>query len=249
MAPMVGGKARSRQKRLDTACAPAIAGRPRPFLRREGRQGIVAPLAGNRIGADQHPATNHDAAAAPGPEDDPEYDSAARRLDIAPERPPVQPHRIGVLNQSGLDNDRPRDGDAHRSGRPDLALDSPDKGADRGDRAGIIADRGRNTLAPMHAAVVVERRRLDFGAAEVDADPKHRHAWNWSFRMGRLHRLWEHRASAAFSRQKLPIVKPLALEGGTEIRGAASRRLSNSPEAAALPRSRHHRGQRSWRSS
>jgi hypothetical protein len=27
---------------------------------------------------------------------------------------------------------------------------------------------------------VVERRRLDLGAAEVDADPKHRHAWTSS---------------------------------------------------------------------
>jgi hypothetical protein len=32
----------------------------------------------------------------------------------------------------------------------------------------------------MHRAAVVERRRLDLGAAEVDADPKHRHAWTWS---------------------------------------------------------------------
>ena len=77
----------------------------------------MAPLAGNRIGADEDPAAGNDAAAAPGPEDDPEHNAAARgravrrlgqgktvgvvreahrpaerRLDIPPERPPVQPY-------------------------------------------------------------------------------------------------------------------------------------------------------------
>jgi two-component system cell cycle response regulator DivK len=42
-------------------------------------------------------------------------------------------------------------------------------------------------------------------------------------------------ASAAFSRQKLPIVKPLTLEGGTEIREAAYRGLSNQPGGRGSP--------------
>src|SRR5438270_13021293 len=52
-------------------------------------------------------------------------------------------------------------------------------------------------------------------------------------------------ASAAFSRQKLPIVKPLALEGGTEIRGRpravfrTARRLRLSPAAGTIEGSDH----------
>src|SRR5204862_8179443 len=137
------------------------------------------------------------------------YRPAERRLDMAPERPPVQPHRVGVLDEPGLDNDRPRDGDAHRSGRPDLALDSPDKGADRGDPAGIIADRGRNPLAPMHAAVVVERRRLDFGAAEVDTNPKHRHCLDLVLSgWGRLCRFWERRHPPRFPGKSYQLLNP-----------------------------------------
>ena len=54
-------------------------------------------------------------------------------------------------------------------------LDSGNEGGDCGDRADIVARRGRDALAQMQHAATVERRSLDFGAAEVDADAQRRH--------------------------------------------------------------------------
>ena len=55
---------------LHNAAPAAIAGGPRQFVGPRRRQRIVAPFAGDRIGADQDPAINSDAAADPGAQDD-----------------------------------------------------------------------------------------------------------------------------------------------------------------------------------
>ena len=134
----------------------------------------MSPFAGNRIDADEQPAADHDAAAHSGTEDDAEDGAAAggravdrlgqrkaigvvgeahraaeRGLDIAAERPAVEPGRIGVLHQSGSGDDRAGNADADRSGRADLALQRGDQPGNRRDRAVIIADRrGDSTARP-----------------------------------------------------------------------------------------------------
>jgi hypothetical protein len=59
----------------------------------------------------------------------------------------------------------------------------------------------------VHGAAVVERRGLDFGAAEVDPDAKRRHPCR-DYRKGCAEGP-KKRGRPAFFRRKLPIVKPL----------------------------------------
>ena len=56
----------------------AIAGRARALVVPRPGQGRVAPFAGDRVGAGQQPAVDHDAAADAGAEDDAEDDPRAR---------------------------------------------------------------------------------------------------------------------------------------------------------------------------
>src|SRR3546814_6962841 len=63
---------------LDAAPLAAVAGRPRQFLRRRPGQGIVAPLAGDGVAADERPAGHHNAAADSGSQDDAEHHGEAR---------------------------------------------------------------------------------------------------------------------------------------------------------------------------
>ncbi len=195
MAALIGDEPRPRQERLDAAGTAAIAGRSRQFVRSRCRHRIVPPFAGNRVGADQQPPADHDAAADPGAENDPEHGAAAGRrsvdrfrqgkaigvvgkadraaergFEIAAERPAVEPGRIGVLHQPGLDDNGPRYAHPDRSARADLALDRRDEADKCGNATVVIADRRGDSPSRPDPALRVDGCRLDLGAAEIDSD-------------------------------------------------------------------------------
>jgi len=59
---------------LDAAVAAAVAGRAGSLAVARVRERVVAPLAGDGVGASEHAPAHHDAAADPGAEDDAEDD-------------------------------------------------------------------------------------------------------------------------------------------------------------------------------
>src|SRR3546814_15104724 len=75
---IVARQAGAGEKGLDAALLAAVAGRAAQLLRRRPGQGIVAPLAGDGIAADERPAGHHDAAADSGSQDDAEHHGEAR---------------------------------------------------------------------------------------------------------------------------------------------------------------------------
>jgi hypothetical protein len=157
----------------------------------------VTPFTGDRIGADDDPAIDDDTATNPGAEDHPEDACASRcgavarlgqrkaigvigeahrtperRFEVAAERAADQPGRVGVLDEAGARDERPRNTDPDRRAAAELRFDAVHQGRHRRDRAGIVARRGRDPPARMEAAISVDGRGFDLGAAEIDADAK-----------------------------------------------------------------------------
>ncbi len=73
MAQVIGRHAGAGQPGLDAAGAPAVARRQGQVVGRGQGQRVVAPFAGDGVGAHQQRAIDHDAAAHPGAEDGREH--------------------------------------------------------------------------------------------------------------------------------------------------------------------------------
>ena len=187
---------RPAQPGLDAAAAAAIALRAGPLVVARQRQGVVAPFAADRLGADQRLALDHDAAAHAGAQDDAEHDrpAAARAvgrlgdgkavgvvrqphlvalqqaLEVAIERMAVQLRGVGVLDQAGGGRDRAGMADADAAARAHLGLELAHHGGHAVDGRFVAALRRRHAHAGAFLAAVVEDDALDFRAPEIDAD-------------------------------------------------------------------------------
>jgi len=103
--------------------------------------------------------------------------AAERGLDIAAERPAIEPGRIGILDQPGFGDDRPGNADPYRGrtgqGRDaDLILERGDEAGNPPDGAVVVAGGRGDSPAGMDSAARVDGRRFDLGAAEIDPDTK-----------------------------------------------------------------------------
>jgi hypothetical protein len=158
----------------------------------------MAPFAGEGVAALDQRAIDDQAAADPGAQDGGEDDARAGRgavrrfgqgqavgvvgepdrpahgaFQVGLEGPAIQVRGVGVAHPPVGGRGRSRPADAHgRPGDAGLPLHRGHQLADRGD-AGLVFGRTGDTSADQHAALRVERRRLDLGAAEVHADPDH----------------------------------------------------------------------------
>ena len=195
MTQMIGGETGAGQKRLDTAAPSAIAWRSRQFLGARRRERVVAPFAGDRVGADQQAAADDDAAADAGAKNRAEhgvepgrravdclgqgkaicvvrkaYLALERGLDIAGQVSADQPGRVGILDPPGSRDDRSRNTDADRGAGSDLVFKRRDETGDCRD-GGVVIARGRGDATRSgNGACRVDRGGGDLGAAKVDAN-------------------------------------------------------------------------------
>ena len=95
------------------------------------------------------------------------------RVEVVAERPAVQLGRVGVLDQAGGRRDRARRADADAGRARRARLRSPRRARARRRRLRVVVRRRGDAAARQLAAGVVDRDRLDLGAAEVDADADH----------------------------------------------------------------------------
>ena len=154
----------------------------------------MAPLTSDEVCAGERVSADDDSASDTRADDDAEHDVRACRraigrlgeceaigvvhdanftvqmfLEIARQRLSVEPHRIGILYESGVGNDDPRNPDTNGSHATDFLLDVGDERRDRHERF-LIARRRRDALPNELFSVSVHRERFDLGAAEIDAD-------------------------------------------------------------------------------
>ena len=194
---MVRREAGPRQEGFDTALSAAVAGGTRPFAGRHGGQGVVAPFAGDRVGARQRPAAGHDAAADAGAENRPEDEVVPGRRavgrfrqgeavgvvgkahrpgeqgrEIGVHGPADQPDRVGVLDQAGRGREGSRNADADRAATAEPGLGAVSQIGDRAQSRAVVAPGRRDAFAQNGGAGFVEGGDLDLGAAEIDADPE-----------------------------------------------------------------------------
>ena len=187
------------QPRLDAAGSTAKARRPGTLVVARPRQRVVTPFARDRIRSVEHLAPHDDTGADAGADDDAEDDRCARRgpvrrlgqrkavgivgdanlaperrLEIAPDRLPVEAHRIRAAQQARGARDRSGRADADRPSHAEVVLGRGDKAGERLDRRTIIVPRRRHPPPQELTAVPVERNDLDLGAAEIDAEPQMR---------------------------------------------------------------------------
>ena len=195
---MVAGQRGAVQPALDAARAAAAAGRGRPIGAGAGRQRVVAPFAGDRVGAGERLALDHDAAADAGAEDHAEHHRRARgsavdrlgqreavgivgdrhrhreRLrEIRAQRPALDPGQVDHAERLAARADHARQRDADRRGRTMGRHQLGRDPGERGEGRGIVA---RHVLPPATdlATRAVERERCDLAAADVEADADHR---------------------------------------------------------------------------
>ena len=186
------------EQRFDAAGLAAIAVEARILARHRPRQRVVAPFAGQPVGAAEHAAVHRDAGAHAGAQDRGEYHRRAgagavggfgqgqtvgvvghphrlaqHRFEVGLQRAPVQTHRVRVL-------DPPRRGQAAGCAQADAARPGGDVARRRHQRVDglqggrVVAGRGRAALAPQLAALRRQQHRLDLAAAQVDAQRVHR---------------------------------------------------------------------------
>src|SRR5436190_3262987 len=149
----------------------------------------MAPLAGDGIAADDHPAIDHQAAADPRAEDHAEDDvralagavdrlrkreavgvvvqahlAAQQPLEVLLERLAGEPGGVGVLDQTRAAREGPWDADTDRAG-----ADFRHQRSDGLQRRGVIPTRRQHSLAE-YLAALVEAQRLDLRAAEINTD-------------------------------------------------------------------------------
>ena len=155
----------------------------------------MSPFAGDRVGAIEHMAAHHHAAADAGAEDHAEHGVGAggcavdgfrqrkavgivgephlaiqRAFEVFLQRLAVEAGRVAVLHQAGRGRDGTGGADADAAALPQFEFGLVDQRGDRGHRGGIVILRGRYTAAQDFLAGGIERDQLDFGAAEVDAE-------------------------------------------------------------------------------
>src|SRR6185312_4793839 len=97
---------------------------------------------------------------------------AERLLQVRAEVLAVQPHGIGVADQPGARRDRAGNAHADAAAGSGLGLHRGHQVPDGLD-GGAVAAGVRHALAHEDVAGGVQRRRLDLGPAEIDADPVH----------------------------------------------------------------------------
>ena len=195
---MIGDQRRAGKEGFQTTGPATPASRSRNFVGRRPGQWIVPPLPSDRIGADDNLLSDGYPAPDPRPENDAEdrihpcagaigclgqcetirvigepRRPGERGLDVVLQRPPDQPRRIGVLDETGGRRQRTRNPDPDRCCRADLLLDrSPITSMIVLISRAIIPDRGGDAAAHAHQARDVDSGSLDLGAAEIDADAK-----------------------------------------------------------------------------
>ena len=175
----------------------AVARRARRLVAARPGQRVVAPLAGDGVGPDQHAAVDHDAAAGAGADDHAEHHAGAGRRAVGRLR---QREAVGVVGDPHRSR-RARCADRRRRARPishvelafltspvageivpgmpmptdasraALALDRLHETGDRRHRGRVVAARCRNPLPGQFASIVGNRNPLDLRAAQVDANP------------------------------------------------------------------------------
>ena len=200
---VVAGQGWPAQPRLDALRLAAVASQRSPLARFAPGQRVVAPFAGQPVGALQDAAMHGNARAGAGAQDRREDHLGAcagavggfrqrqavgvvgqphrlpdRRLDIGLQGPAVQAGRVAVLHaaigpagarraQAHGDGQARREPLRHLPSRSDLVRHGLH-------RPGVVARRGGDPLAPDFAALRVEERALQLGAAQVDAQAEGR---------------------------------------------------------------------------
>ena len=105
-------------------------------------------------------------------------DAVERVAKVAAEGAAVEPGGVGVLDEAGLGTDGAGDADADARLAVELVLGRADELDESADR--VVVDAGVwHAPAREHGTGGIERDDLEFGAAEIDADPETRH-WSWS---------------------------------------------------------------------
>ena len=161
-------------------------------------QGRVPPFARDAVAALHQALVDHHSAAAAGAYDGGEHHPGVRggavdrlrerqavgvvgqpdlprqrRLQVLPEPAAVQPGGVGVANHPGARGHRPWRADADTIAGSGLGLGLLDEVSDGAERRVIAAGIGRPDPAN-EAPARIQRRRLDLGASEINADPVHR---------------------------------------------------------------------------
>ena len=254
-------QAGSAQPGFDAALAAAVAARAGPLVVARRRQRIVAPFAGDRLRAGERPAVDHHAAAHAGAQDDAEYDAAAGRcavarlgdgkaigvvgqphlaaqpaLEVGPQRPAVQPRRVGVLDQAGGGRDRAGMGDADRAARAGLAFEAGDEVDDRLDVLFI-----GTWPASARAGARARRRRLSSTSPSIFVPPR-----SMPIRMRPVRRKRERMLPSSLCNRKTAGRRHYGQAAGRRERGESARRpfcgcsrsASSSPGAWSITPSR-----------
>ena len=194
-AGMIHRQARPRQIGFDAARAAAITRRQGQIITRRKRERVVAPLAGDPVGAIQGPPVHHDAGADPGAQDHPEHHrrplpgpihrlgqgktvgvvgdahlAAQQGLQVVLQRLADQAGGIRVLDEAAHPRQRPRRADPHRAPPAGLALDPLDQPHHRRQRGRVVALGRRHPVPGELLPRRAEGDHLDLGAAEVDSD-------------------------------------------------------------------------------
>ena len=186
-----------RQKGLDAPSSAAIALWAGTFVVFGRGQGIVTPLARDRIGPAQWLALDDDAAAHPRAEYHAEHDvrpgrrsigqlgyrkavrivlnphrALQRGSDVAVEGTSVQAGAVGVLDQAGRRRDGARYADPDRSSRARLPFDRRHQPHDRRNGAFIVAGGSGDAPASDFPVAFAQGYAFDLGTADIypDAD-------------------------------------------------------------------------------
>jgi hypothetical protein len=98
------------------------------------------------------------------------YRAAKRGFQVTAQRAADQADGIGVLDEIGTGDKRPRDAHADGHFPVVVALDAANQRRHGRDGRLVIAGRGRDSLPGADAARTVNGGGLDFGPAQIDAD-------------------------------------------------------------------------------
>ena len=91
------------------------------------------------------------------------------RLEIASQRPAVEPDGVGVLHKPRVGHERARDADAHGPDRAGGAVELPHQSRNSVEQRRVIPWRGHASSRDL-VTRGRQRDRFDLGSADVDAD-------------------------------------------------------------------------------